>query len=263
MKIFFCILFVTLISSLPINQTCAGKSLQDVSYVVSIHFQKFDNQYDHQCLGAIIQEQIILTAAHCFYSCQNPKKFRLIINKNKKMNSSYYQEVATIVLHENFYPLQGNDIALVKLAVPMVLDGKFLKKLNYNHSESIEENVQGYAIGRNRSNVLKPNGSSNKSLEAMDNVYFKLIPLRIIDYNRCRQRKFVHLTRNELCTLAYETSGPCDGDSGGPLVNEYLNVQWGLLSYSRSMCKPHRIYVFTRLQPFVEWINKTMGEMLT
>ncbi|XP_075145812.1 transmembrane protease serine 3-like isoform X2 [Haematobia irritans] len=155
----------------------------------------------------------------------------------------------------------GNDIALIKLMEPLKLDGHFQKKIPYNNKKYLEENKRGYAIGRERRNKKMQSNSSeilsqenNKSRNSL----LKLIPIHIISNELCRQRKFYHITKNQLCAVAYDSPGPCDGDSGGSLVNRNLTILWGLLSYGRSVCKPYRIYVFTRISPYIEWISETI-----
>ncbi|XP_019893288.2 tryptase-2-like [Musca domestica] len=111
--------------------------------------------------------------------------------------------------------------------------------------------------------VIGSSDNENRREGVGDNFALKIIPHRVISNEMCRQRKFSFLTSMELCAVAQGSMGPCEGDSGSPLLNSEMNLQFGILSYSRSTCKPNRIYVFTRIEPFLEWINRTMTKLLS
>ncbi|XP_073819574.1 plasminogen-like isoform X2 [Musca autumnalis] len=194
-----------------------------IPFLVSIQLQTNGNLSRHQCFGTIIHEEIILTAAHCFQRSQNPSDYKALL---------------------------CHDIALAKLAEPLKLGKNNLHKIDYRSNKNLDPNITAY--------VIASNSACNKSC----NMSLKFIPHRIIDNEKCSQRKFPVLTESEVCAVAYGSAGPCEGDSGSPLVISEMNLQLGILSYSRSICKPNRIYVFTRIKPFLEWIKATMNKLL-
>ncbi|XP_073819573.1 tryptase-2-like isoform X1 [Musca autumnalis] len=219
-----------------------------IPFLVSIQLQTNGNLSRHQCFGTIIHEEIILTAAHCFQRSQNPSDYKALLCNEESCNKSL--RISQIVKHFKYYPLKGHDIALAKLAEPLKLGKNNLHKIDYRSNKNLDPNITAY--------VIASNSACNKSC----NMSLKFIPHRIIDNEKCSQRKFPVLTESEVCAVAYGSAGPCEGDSGSPLVISEMNLQLGILSYSRSICKPNRIYVFTRIKPFLEWIKATMNKLL-
>lgn len=187
--------------SLEFNKS-DDRTTNSINFLVSIQLRKSNNQYKHQCLGTIIHEDIILTAAHCFHCNNNPKSFIVVIGDDvlNEGPSTIRYKVVKIVQHNNFYPLNGYDIALLKLANQLKLDATNLDRINYNSIKYLPDNYELYFIGRNR---IKLNSKHSEPI-------WNLISHRPIDNKKCRQRKFMHITETDLCAVADDLWGPCD-----------------------------------------------------
>lgn len=193
------ILFLNTIQTSLAHGT-AELAINDLPFQVSIQLKNSSNQFKHQCFGSIIHELIILTAAHCFYKTSNPASFTVVVGRDILNTTTMVNRynVTQIVKHKYFYPLKGYDIALVKLASNLTLDGQLLDKVMLNTEEYLKSGQPGYAIGRNQDKISD------------EDPYLTLIPHRTIDNMTCRKSKFIHVTATELCAISFKSFGPCD-----------------------------------------------------
>jgi secreted trypsin-like serine protease len=78
------------------------------------------------CGGTIISEKYILTAAHCIVrqtEVLGPRNFKIQFGAHDLKKSGFFSEISEIKVHEKYTISQHrNDIALMKLAVPLDFD---------------------------------------------------------------------------------------------------------------------------------------------
>ncbi|KAK7070669.1 hypothetical protein SK128_014205 [Halocaridina rubra] len=104
----------------PLWRLLAGEGERfDDPRKVEMEIYKYGNRYEHQCGGAIIGPQHILTAAHCLYG-HDKSDFRIKVGEHNLDNPDEGEKIFAIgnwTIHPNFR-IGGqytNDMAVVKL----------------------------------------------------------------------------------------------------------------------------------------------------
>uniref|UniRef100_A0A1A9WMU5 Peptidase S1 domain-containing protein n=1 Tax=Glossina brevipalpis TaxID=37001 RepID=A0A1A9WMU5_9MUSC len=202
------------------------------------------------CTGAIIGEDVILTAAHCvdqFLPYTNQKGRLLIIvgtaHRLHIARQAQYEMIERIKVHESFDRRNPthDDIALVWLANPITIDGVFrdIAPLADYPSPSLVCTVIGW--GR-----LYPNGP------IPDEILYA--ELNITNRDNCKIFGGV-VNENNYCTLSHDHENPqtpCMGDSGAPLFcGDEIH---GVLSYGDRDCNYFSIY--TGIYKYLHWIQE-------
>ncbi|CAG0894781.1 unnamed protein product [Darwinula stevensoni] len=235
------------------------------------------------CGGALIQEQSVLTAAHCVAvggtsRARKTKNILVYLGKHYRSNARddelvQVKEVSRIIIHKDFqiHNFDG-DIALLRLSEPAVLTARvqllclpnrfFISELN------LQVGVEGWVAGW---------GS-----DETDNLPLVLTKVKLpVIANPICIRDTIHFTgdkdiartlsSNMFCA-GHGADTPlkvCPGDSGSPMVfqsNASLDSPWtveGIVSHffrktDCSMRPPGQYGIFTKVNRFTQWINEIM-----
>uniref|UniRef100_A0AC34F7X1 Peptidase S1 domain-containing protein n=1 Tax=Panagrolaimus sp. ES5 TaxID=591445 RepID=A0AC34F7X1_9BILA len=224
------------------------------------------------CTGSIINNQWILSAAHC-----DSNQLTVIIN-----GESY--KVEEFIAHENYTDGDDddsndtglNDIMLVKLAEPLVFSENIssiclLQNLTVPPMEVAA--AAGYGIRFIRVKTLNDTykGSELSSNETIyeENNLLRETPLLIRDFEYCKINISTEGADTVICAGG-ANHGTTPGDSGGPLlvIRDHRWVQIGVTAFGDVMPVPGDLLAvsdigfYTKISAFCDWIaEKTSNEV--
>ncbi|EDV94550.1 melanization protease 1 isoform X2 [Drosophila grimshawi] len=255
----------------------AGK--QEFPWLALVEYRRSDNVTSHRCGGTLINNQYVLTAAHCVSGI--PLNFRVTgvrlgewdtnmnrdctTERNGKVdcNDPHVDVSVSEIIPHSQYSASDNDqlhdIALLRLKSPV----NFTQTISPICLPLRQEQQNNIFLGHQ----LVISGWGHTENNITPNIKQKAI-LESVPTAECHNRFFSQLhrtvTANQICAGGVNGIDSCRGDSGGPLVmldmygssNYYLV---GIVSYGIKPCGldgwPG---VYTLVSAYIEWIEATI-----
>ncbi|XP_016961041.1 mite allergen Eur m 3 [Drosophila biarmipes] len=221
-------------------------------YVVSIG-TNVKGYYKHLCVGVIISDGFLLTAAHCLKTLPNHKPAPKYVAGGDDFLGSRNQTrffIVQVEWHPRFRMLGGHDIAVARVYPKFTLDNKRFRSIQFKVKPRKDVDERVTMLGWGRATI----GRIKKLQET---------PYLTMQNWLCKHKyRFVFLTKTDICAMHLRgPKGACDGDSGAPLMDVANERLVGLLSYGRKACTPLQPYAFTRVSEYSKWIQETMDGM--
>ncbi|XP_035983697.1 uncharacterized protein LOC105939648 [Fundulus heteroclitus] len=243
MNVFF-FLFLGAAAAVPLDDKIVG------GYQCEAHSQPWQVSLNigyHFCGGSLINDQWIISAAHCW---QSPFSQVAILGDNHiwmHEGTEQYMAVDAIYWHQSYdYETLDYDIMLMKLAHPV----------------SVNEHVKPVALPKacpTPGDMCVVSGWGNIYTDQVFNpFYLQCVEVPILSNKECDASYPGKITERMVCA-GYLEGGKdaCQGDSGGPLVcNGELQ---GIVSWGYGCAQPDYPGVYTKVCALMPWINEILS----
>jgi len=214
------------------------------------------------CGGSIINENWILTAAHCMKPTDEEQLIGVGLHawaEARHGHGGETYEFEKVIVHESFN-LTGkdmnNDIALIKIKGPIKYSDHVQPICLPEPYLQFEENQEFYVVGWG-----KLNGTTFDYPKEL-----RQVNVPFIDDDECNSWRYYgrKFNREVAFCAGYEMGGKdsCNGDSGGGIFFK-SNDQWvqgGIVSWGLLCAFKHKPGIYTRLPNYISWIEEIMNQ---
>ncbi|XP_068165663.1 coagulation factor X [Antennarius striatus] len=210
------------------------------------------------CGGTILNEYIILTAAHCMKQSQylyvKLGEFDTLVEHGNEATHM----VESIMTHNKYKPeTYLNDIALIKLVKP-------IKFSRYILPACLPK--QGFAekvLMRQQDGMVSGFGRLGEGRQPSTILQRLTIPY--VDRLTCIESTQLRISPNMFCAGYDEIArDACQGDSGGPHVTRYRDTYFvtGVVSWGEGCARKGKYGIYTQVSKYIQWIRDGMQRLM-
>ncbi|XP_069691857.1 chymotrypsin-1-like isoform X1 [Periplaneta americana] len=213
-------------------------------YPFQVSLQVFS---EHECGATILDQEFLLTAAHCIYN-GSMDDYTIRAGSNNYKRGGSVHNVIDWIYHENYlnHKYWKNDIAILKIDPPLTYSTKVQPTKLPVAGEEPTVGAASVAIGW---------GSKCYGCESIRHLHE--VSLEIYSYEQCLDSMQQQPTTDMICSgIPGEGAEVCSGDSGGALLVN--GTQVGITSWLVVPCAFNPA-VWTRVSHYRDWIRNKSG----
>jgi len=234
------------------HRIVGGSQAQTAEYPWQVSL-RYNGQ--HLCGGTLIDNQWVLTAAHCFEdTIRQYWTVAVGINDIGYVSSSHVRHVSHILRHGTYdKDSNTNDITMIKLSSPIDLSGSYARSACLPEDNENFDNLVCTVTGWG---ATHSDGSAVRMLREVD---LPIMTNSVCGYYLGHN----HVHTSNICA-GYASGGKdsCQGDSGGPLVCKKDGV-WkiaGVVSWGYGCAMRNSPGVYTRVSSYLSWIETVKSQ---
>ncbi|XP_046734115.1 brachyurin-like [Diprion similis] len=203
------------------------------------------------CGGSILNEEWILTAAHCVDSAQSVEIIIGAHNINEPEEGQLRVAARKIVVHENWDVMTiRNDLAVIQLAFPIEFSDR-VQPIRLPRRSQVGQTFAG------QTGTVSGWGRDSDSSNSVSPV-LRWTQNPITTNLACSIYYFFQINSAQICLSGEGGRSSCNGDSGGPLVvieEDGIATQVGAVSFGIALgCSVGWPGVYVRLTDYLDWI---------
>jgi len=234
--------------------------IEEIPFQVSLKNNSTNCLGNHSCGGSIINEEWILTAAHCVDGSVTPDDITVLAGStNQTLNDGQFIKAKSIVIHPNWINYsEGNDIALIHLSKPLCFNQK-VKPVTYNNTS-----IPASVISANNIATLSGWGKTSQGSGCIDILQSVQIP---IISNTDAETLLTNCGNpdvlDNMISFFESSASAGSGDSGGPAFTMYNGVPLliGVASWACTII-PGFPSVYTNVRSHSDFITQTISTTL-
>ncbi|XP_018311475.1 chymotrypsin-2-like [Mycetomoellerius zeteki] len=217
----------------------------EIPYQVSLQYT--DSSF-HFCGGSILNDNYVITAAHCAKAIESPSNVKVIAGTINLIDPKSEHNVIKIIIHEEYDALNSwiNDIALLQVETPFIIS------TTVGH---VPLPPKDYVVKAN--DIAIVSGWGRLWQGGPTTVRLQRVNIFIADHAYCRyiyNQMNYNIYPTQVC--AYDSTiekGSCHGDSGGPLTIGGKLI--GLVSWANGCASTSYPTVYTNVASYLNWIT--------
>jgi len=220
-----------------------------------VQLRSSDSSRSLFCGGSVVNEEYVLTAAHC---CSGlPRGVHVVAGGIKRIEDDegeeQFSDVSQIIKHEDYdHQNQENDICLLHLKTKLEWTDFVKPAVLPAQMELTPEGANCTVTGwgtLHSGDFLLP-----------DKLQKVTVP--VVSDATCRAKyRLNNIADSMICAGDLDVGGKdsCQGDSGGPMIDAETKALVGVVSWGIGCGDARHPGVYTEVAYYVDWINEKVG----